>query len=52
MIDRVSNRILHGQISSSTRATLLKEAQDQSGSKATPATIAALLLGSPEFQRR
>jgi len=50
MIDRVSNRILHGQISASTRSTLLREAG--SGSKVTPATIAALLLGSPEFQRR
>lgn len=52
MIDRVSNRILHGQISKSTRATLLREAQGEAGSKVTPATIAALLLGSPEFQRR
>ena len=52
MIDRVSNRILHGQISSATRATLLREAQADSGTKVTPATIAALLLGSPEFQRR
>jgi uncharacterized protein (DUF1800 family) len=52
MIDRVSRRILHGQISSSTRATLLREANADSSSPATPATIAALLLGSPEFQRR
>ena len=52
MIDRVSNRILHGQISKSTRATLLREAESDSSSKVTPATIAALLLGSPEFQRR
>lgn len=52
MIDRAANRILHGQISPSTRATLLREAQDTTGPKATPATIAALLLGSPEFQRR
>lgn len=52
MIDRAANRILHGQISTSTRATLLREAQADSGSKVTPATVAALLLGSPEFQRR
>ncbi len=52
MIDRVANRILHGQISPATRATLVRESQADSGSKATPATIAALLLGSPEFQRR
>jgi uncharacterized protein (DUF1800 family) len=52
MIDRVSNRILHGQISPSTRATLAREAQSDTSSTITPATIAALLLGSPEFQRR
>ena len=52
IIDRVSNRILHGQISPSTRATLLREARADTGSTTTPATIAALLLGSPEFQRR
>jgi len=52
LIDRVSNRILHGQISPSTRATLLREAKADNGSTKTPATIAALLLGSPEFQRR
>ncbi len=52
MIDRVSGRILHGQISPSTRATLVREAQSDASSKVTPATIAALLLGSPEFQRR
>jgi uncharacterized protein (DUF1800 family) len=52
MIDRASNRILHGQISPSTRATLLREANADTGSRQTPATIAALLLGSPEFQRR
>lgn len=52
MIDRASGRILHGQISPSTRATLLREAKSDSASPATPATIAALLLGSPEFQRR
>ncbi len=50
MINRVSNRILHGQVSASTRATLLREAQ--ADPKTSPATIAALLLGSPEFQRR
>jgi len=52
MIDRASGRILHGQISPSTRATLLREAKSDPASPATPATIAALLLGSPEFQRR
>jgi uncharacterized protein (DUF1800 family) len=52
MIDRASNRILHGQISPSTRATLLREAKAASGPAVTPATVYALLLGSPEFQRR
>jgi hypothetical protein len=55
-IDRLSDRILHGGVSASTRATLVNEAKPGAGSSGhsslTPATIAALLLGSPEFQRR
>ena len=55
-IDRLSDQILHGGVSPSTRATLVNEAKPgESGSgrsSMTPATIAALLLGSPEFQRR
>ena len=55
-IDRLSDRILHGGISASTRATLANEAKGDNASPGhsslTPATIAALLLGSPEFQRR
>ena len=55
-INRLADRILHGDISPSTRATLLSEAKAGSGSNAngplTSGTIAALLLGSPEFQRR
>jgi hypothetical protein len=51
-IDRLSTRILHGEISPSTRATLLNEAKPTQGAPLSPATIAALLLGSPEFQRR
>jgi len=49
-IDRLADRILHGEISASTRATLLSEAKGADG--LTRTTIAALLLGSPEFQRR
>jgi uncharacterized protein (DUF1800 family) len=56
VIDRLANRILHGEISPSTRATLMSEAKADDGASAadrlTPAKIAALLLGSPEFQRR
>jgi uncharacterized protein (DUF1800 family) len=53
-IDRMADRILHGSIAPSTRATLLTEARPgpDGRSSLTPATIAALLLGSPEFQRR
>jgi uncharacterized protein (DUF1800 family) len=55
LIDRIATRILHGDISPSTRATLVNEAKASDGSagsdRLTPAKIAALLLGSPEFQR-
>lgn len=49
-IDRLADSILHGEISNSTRTTLMNEAKGPDG--LTPTTIAALLLGSPEFQRR
>jgi uncharacterized protein (DUF1800 family) len=57
LIDRLSTQILHGEISPATRATLIGEAANASTgmSRATTLTqpqIAALLLGSPEFQRR
>ncbi len=51
-IDRISERILHGGMTASTRATLLGEAKQSSGPALSAATIEALLLGSPEFQRR
>lgn len=55
-INTLSERILHGGITPSTRATLANEAKASSGSSGrgslSPSTIAALLLGSPEFQRR
>jgi uncharacterized protein (DUF1800 family) len=57
LLDRMAGRILHGELSASTRATLMNEASTagskfSSGNELTPAQIAALLLGSPEFQRR
>jgi uncharacterized protein (DUF1800 family) len=56
MIDRLSSQILHSDITLSTRATLISEAKAGAGANAatsmSPSTIAALLLGSPEFQRR
>jgi uncharacterized protein (DUF1800 family) len=56
LIDKLSGQILHGEVSPSTRATLLKEAGQSDAMRGDaalpPATIAALLLGSPEFQRR
>ena len=45
-LDRLANEYLHGELSPSTRATLLKQA------KADEAQLRALVLGSPEFQRR
>ncbi len=56
-IDRTAAQILHTNISPATRATLLKQvrlASDDPASRSqalTGSRIAALLLGSPEFQR-
>src|SRR5207302_1769001 len=46
LIDRMAGQILHGGITATTRETLMKQSQPLSSAK-----IAALLLGSPEFQR-
>jgi uncharacterized protein (DUF1800 family) len=43
--------LLHGNVSASTRATLLKEAAAD-GSAAGGDRLVALVIGSPEFQRR
>jgi uncharacterized protein (DUF1800 family) len=57
-VNRLAAQILHGEMTPSTRATLMNEASSssttgtQGNASLTPATIAALLLGSPEFQRR
>lgn len=56
-IDRTAAQVLHTPISTATRATLLKQvrlASDDPGTRSqalSGSRIAALLLGSPEFQR-
>src|SRR5205807_1892415 len=56
-IDRTAAQILHVPISPATRATLLKRAGTPgngpaaAGPGGTGSRVAALLLGSPEFQR-
>jgi hypothetical protein len=44
----VAARLVPAGLSPSTRATLEAESKDQP----TPARVAGLVLGSPEFQRR
>jgi uncharacterized protein (DUF1800 family) len=58
-LDLFAGQILHQKLAPSTRATLLKEAATASpqtvsteGDAAAAPRLAALLLGSPEFQRR
>jgi uncharacterized protein (DUF1800 family) len=57
-IDRFSGEILHGSITPATRTTLLKQvgaatlSASASEDALTANQMAALLLGSPEFQRR
>ncbi len=57
-LDYLTRRLLHGDVSPSTRATLLKQIGVEPGNPgvATDTTMAtrltALVLGSPEFQRR
>ncbi len=61
-IDRFAEQVLHGSIAPATRATLLKQISDTPDAKPiatatapvdanTTQRMAALLLGSPEFQR-
>jgi uncharacterized protein (DUF1800 family) len=57
LIDKMASRILNGQLSPSTRATLTDQVSTASTNTSMsgtlkPAQVAALLLGSPEFQRR
>lgn len=56
-IDHFAGEVLHGSIAPATRATLLKQvsdspASDPASESASARRMAALLLGSPEFQRR
>jgi uncharacterized protein (DUF1800 family) len=50
VLNRLSNVLLGGEMSPSTRATLLK--QMPAGTPADANKLTALVLGSPEFQRR
>ena len=55
LVGQLTSQILHGEVAPSTRATLLRQAEDASdgGSDITAAKrLTALTLGSPEFQRR
>ncbi len=57
LVDFLSEKLIGGQLSPGTRATLLKQAEaivkTPEASKLTTARrVAALVLGSPEFQRR
>jgi uncharacterized protein (DUF1800 family) len=54
VLDRLSQFLLGGQVTEATRATITKEAIGDKDGHATvnTAKLAALTLGSPEFQRR
>ena len=53
-VNFLGNLLLHGEMTPPTRATILKEvkASQTSGDSIGTRRIAALILGSPEFQRR
>ena len=51
LIDRLNEVLLHGQLTPATRATLEKQ-QSGKGNTVNVAELTALVLGSPEFQRR
>ena len=58
-IESLSRRLLNGEMSPSTRATLLKQAEatptlasESTTNTTTAMRLTALVLGSPEFQRR
>lgn len=54
VLDRLSEALLHGQMTDSTRQTLAKRALPQPGVGGTVDVpkLTGLILGSPEFQRR
>jgi uncharacterized protein (DUF1800 family) len=55
VINRLADQLLHGEISQTTKAALAKQAAGADDASASgtvnAAKIAALILGSPEFQR-
>ena len=51
VLDRLLQKLLGGQVSEGTRATLKKDLPAR-GTPVNPAKLCALILGSPEFQRR
>jgi uncharacterized protein (DUF1800 family) len=53
LLDQVSQTLLHGEMSDATRKTLMKNAIPQEmGKTADVNKLVALVLGSPDFQRR
>ena len=54
VLDRLSDALLHGQMTDATRQTLARRAIPEEGAGGTVnvAKLSALILGSPEFQRR
>jgi hypothetical protein len=58
LVDRIGRQILHGEMSPSTRATLIQQASETPDAQSAAANVSltarltALILGSPEFQRR
>lgn len=50
VLDRLLQKLLGGQVSDNTRATLTKELP-KPGTPVNPARLCALILGAPEFQR-
>ena len=54
VLDRLSEALLHGEMTAPTRKTLQKNGLPQAGEAKTVnvAKLTALILGSPEFQRR
>jgi uncharacterized protein (DUF1800 family) len=52
VVERLAQALLNGEMSSSTRQSLLKNARATDEGKADVPKLTALVLGSPEFQRR
>ena len=51
-VDRLAEQILHQPLSATTKQTLLKSLEVEDGKKLYVKKAAALIIGSPEFQRR